>query len=362
MLKKRSPLAGGAGSQLPARVAQRAVIPNGGIDGLAAPLNTADLDASKLQVDEMWNGGKRGGLANLFVALGNAHPETSPENNAALRTYVDAYLKKKREDDALAGNTGWAATQLFDVANAPSDQTGVVSVPGRGERPPDAPTPLQTHSLSIRSWQIGDIVDGVSWSTLGRSLQGRMTQAEYEQLGDGILARRDLVNGTDDQAGATLLEKVQVAQQSLARVTQEIRDALDYLPKRAGVSYRAATSGVGVYGTAINVGDLLKDLAFWSTSGIRMGHVGADFGSEGTLLVPKVYFIITGTNGVFLPRFTNKEVGVREILYKNETIFRVTKITNYGHRTFFVCVDEVDPATLPLNPATKNPWSGVNNP
>ena len=75
-----------------------------------------------------------------------------------------------------------------------------------------------------------------------------------------------------------------------------------------------------------------------------------------------VYYIVNGSTGVFLPRYTNKETGVREVLYREKTIFRVAKITNYADLTFFVWVDEVDPGTLGLNPQTKNPWSGAVNP
>jgi hypothetical protein len=87
-----------------------------------------------------------------------------------------------------------------------------------------------------------------------------------------------------------------------------------------------------------------------------------DFGSEPTDQTPKVDYIVNGSTGVFLPKYTNKEVGVREVLYEDQTISRVTKITNYGDRTFFVWVDEVDPATLGAIPTTKNPWSGAMNP
>jgi hypothetical protein len=188
-----------------------------------------------------------------------------------------------------------------------------------------------------------------------------MSRQDYVALGDDILASRSL-KGIPVPPGMTPAGKELVARAACARVSHEIGAGLDNLPKTEGVSYRAATAAVGVYGTAINVGDLIKDRAFWSTAGLRMSHRTASFGSEGTLQTPKVYYIVNGRTGVFLPRYTNKEVGVREILYKNQTIFRVTKITNYADRTFFVWVDEVDPATVGANPATKNPWSGAVNP
>lgn len=343
-------------------VLQRAIIPAAGIHGLAGNLDTSNLDASKAQIDQMWNGGTRKGLSDLWVALRQVTPELHAANNEALRDYIKRYLDRKREDDAMAGNSGWWEQTRFDYSNAPQDQTGITAPPGGGEQLPAAPTALQTASLAVRSWQIGDIVDAVSWSTLGHHLQGRLGQQDYEQLGHGILGLRDVRAGTNLQATTPVAQKEQIARASCLRVSQEIRVGLGNLPTTPGVSYRAATAAVGVYGTAIDVGDLIRDQAFWSTAGLRQGHKNIDFGSEGTLQVPKVYYIVNGSHGVFLPKYTNKEVGVREVLYRDRTIFRVTKITNYGDRTFFVWVSETNPATLGLNPATKNPWSGAANP
>jgi hypothetical protein len=344
-----------------ARGLQRAVIPAAGINGLVGNLDTANLDASKVQIDQMWNGGKRRGLSDLYAALGQAAAaDAHRANNEALRAYVKRYLDMQRGADPMAGDSPLHERWYFDFWNQAHDETGMTQIPGQGEQSPANPTRLQTAALAVRSWQIGDIVDGVSWSTLGRHLQKRMTQQDYVTLGGDIVASRSL-KGIPVPPGMSPVDKELVARASCARVSREIGAGLQALPKTEGVSYRAATAAVGVYGTAINVGDLVKDRAFWSTAGLRMSHRNTSFGSEGTLATPKVYYIINGRTGVFLPRYTDKEVGVREILYKSQTIFRVTKITNYADRTFFVWVDEADPATLGVNPATKNPWSGAVN-
>ncbi|MCF6323397.1 MAG: hypothetical protein L3J89_03585 [Gammaproteobacteria bacterium] len=340
---------------------QRAIIAHGPIDGLTANLDTAHKNASKAQIDEIWNGGKLAGLASLNMYLGNANPENHPNNNRALRQYISRYLSKKREDDSNAGIAGFLETTAFDLMNPADDETGIVNQPGIGEQVPNPATARQTYALNVRSWQIGDIVDGVSWSTLASHLQGRLGAADYVRLGDDILIRRDVQNGTNLQATTGPMQKVNIAQASLLRVKNEIGTGLNGLPAKAGVSYRAATAAVGVYGGTVNVGSYIKDMSFWSTSGLKLSHQGHNFGDEGTLTVPKVYFIITGSSGVFVPRFTNKETGVREVLFKDQTIFEVTKVTNYANRTFFVYVTETDPATLPNNQVTKNPWSGANN-
>ncbi|HWF36646.1 MAG TPA: hypothetical protein VG295_14800, partial [Solirubrobacteraceae bacterium] len=56
-------------------VLQRAIIPAAGIHGLAGNLDTSNLDASKAQIDQMWNGGTRKGLSDLWVALRQVTPE-----------------------------------------------------------------------------------------------------------------------------------------------------------------------------------------------------------------------------------------------------------------------------------------------
>ncbi len=354
--------AGPALGAVPRGVLQRAVIPSVGIDGLAGNLDTSHVNASRAQIDQMWNGGKRRGLAALWLALRNAPADQYQENNEKLRDYINGYLGRQRGDDPMAGNSGVFEQVAFDWRNVPGDETGITQAPGQGEQLPVPQTPLQGYALAVRSWQIGDIVDRVSWSTLAAHLQGRLAQRDYVRLGDEILAFRDAKNRTDEQHQRNDAEKEQIARASCVRVSQEIRVGLNNLPTKPGVSYRAATAAVGVYGTAINVGDLIRDRAFWSTAGLRQSHLNIDFGSEGTLQVPKVYYIVNGRTGVFLPRYTNREVGVREVLYRDQTIFRVTKITNYADRTFFVWVDEVDPATLVGNPQTRNPWSGAVNP
>jgi hypothetical protein len=340
-------------------VIQRVVVSPAVVPGLLANMDSSNLVGARAQIDLLWNSGKRTALQNLQRQLAKAGER---ENADVLVAHIQTYLDKRREADPMASNSSSADQRAFDRDNPPGDQTGIRQVPGQGEVLPAAPTPQQVAALAVRSWQIGDIVDGVSWSTLGHHLQGRMTPADYVRLGDGLLARRDLATGQNNQALATAPQKEQLARGCCQRVAQEIRVGLNSLPVTPGVSYRAATAGIDVYGTKIVPNDLIKDMSFWSTAALRASHTGMDFGSEGTLVAPKVYYIVTGSTGVFLPKYTNKETGVREILYKDQTIFHVDKITNYADRTFFVWITEVNPAGLPAGTVTKNPWSGEQNP
>ena len=341
---------------------QRVQIDAARFAGLPGAMDTSAHAASKQQIDTMWESGRIAGLKLLMIYLLDVADPANAANNQSLAHHIAGLVEREAGADADARASGWLDRKWFDLQNPAADRTGITRIPGRADVLPRAPTALQQHALAVRSWQIGDILDSVSWSTLGAHLQGRMDAANYEKLGNDILAFRDLRNGTNVQAGAQPQEKIDVAHASLQRVTGEVRGGLDGLPKRAGESYRSATTAPNVYGNLINVGDHIKDMAFWSTSGLKMDHRNVPYGAEGKLAAPMVYYLVTGQNGVFLPGVTNTETGVREILYKNETVFRVTRIVNYGNRTYFVRVVEVDPATLPPHTVTKNPWSGADNP
>ncbi|MGH3939664.1 MAG: hypothetical protein ACRDTG_13745 [Pseudonocardiaceae bacterium] len=339
-------------------VIQRFLIPQALIEGLLANIDTADLPGAKAEIDLLWDSGKRTTLLKLCKQLAAAGGR---DNANTLVKYIDGYLSRRSRKDPMAGNASWFETTVFDRANAPADQTGIRHQPGQRPTAPAAPTPREQAALAVRSWQVGDLTDAVSWSTLGLHLQGRLSPADYQRLGHDLLGQRDLLSGANNQANATNAQKENFARVACDRVSQEIRQGLDDLPKTPGVSYRAATAAIDVYGTKIVTNDLIKDKSFWSTAALRAGHVGHEFGSEGTLATPKVYYIVNGSTGVYLPKYTNTEVGVRETLYPDQTIFRVTKITNYADKTFFVWITEVDPLTLPPGAVTKNPWSGAQN-
>lgn len=333
-------------------VIQRAVIAHGPIDGLAVNLDTAGLDVAKQLINGMWNAGKRSGLVNLREKLRTAHDtDAHQDNNMSLQKHILRHLKRKASNDPEKGNSGWYAKWRFDADHAPADKTGLTQV-GPTVTAPVHPTVEQAAAIGVRAWQAGDIINKINWKTVGLHLQGRMPDQDY-------VDHAVLVPGTDllDRNGKILAVKA-----AIDAVAQGVRDGLDDLTAYVGSSYRAATVAPGVLGSSINVGDLIKDASFWSTSALKLSHKGVDFGADGTVDAPRVYYIITGSSGVFLPQYTNFEAGVREVLFKDQTIFRVQKIHNYHHATYFVHVQEVNPAVLPPAPVTKNSWTGVVNP
>ncbi|ATQ77159.1 hypothetical protein CR152_23555 [Massilia violaceinigra] len=146
---------------------QRVIIGHATIAGLAVDMDTSDYDASILQIDTMWSGGKISGLRFLSVRLRNAAHEAHSDNNDGLADYIDGLLERQASDDPDAGLSGWWATRSFDQRHVAADQTGVTKQPGRGEIAPEHPTDLQRNALNVRSWQVGDVIDMVSW--IGRS-------------------------------------------------------------------------------------------------------------------------------------------------------------------------------------------------
>lgn len=134
---------------------------------------------------------------------------------------------------------------------------------------------------------------------------------------------------------------------------------MDALPNYEGISYRQAGVKDGsVYGSKINTGDYIMDKSFWSTSALKLDGSAGKWGSDGRKDKPKVYFIITGSTGKYINKYAQLEEGQHEVLFKNETIFKVGKIANYKKETFFVHVKEVDRNDLNKNDDIKDPYEG----
>lgn len=331
---------------------QRSVIAPAQIAGLAANIDTAQFDAAKAQVDTLWNSGQRKTLIALYTALGTAYQiDTHPEQNKALRTHIHGYVSKDAKDDAEHGNANFFTKGVFDLTHGASDKTGI-----KDGAAPNNPTAEQSAAMGVRAWQAGDVINNINWKTVGLYLQGRLSDAEYGALIVMFPAPAPLPNAVVIPQAQR--EKAHV-DGLIEQVAQSIRDGLNYLPAYVGKSYRAATTAQGIMSSQVTVGDLIKDKSFWSTSALQLDNGGNSFGTEGTQAAPKVYYIIDGSSGVFLPAFTNFEANVREVLFKDETVFRVKKIHNYNEATFFVSIEEVDQATLAPAAAVKNPWTGT---
>lgn len=199
---------------------------------------------------------------------------------------------------------------------------------------------------------------------IGKHLRGNLTDDEYEPIGTMVYLLKD--QKMKDQKNSTNLvdtyskvQKVQASKQLLDAARNDIRGALDALPAHDGVSYRqAGVANTSVYGGNVNVGDYIRDTAFWSTSALRISGSAGNWGKDGTKDKPKIYFIINGASGKYISKYAGQEKGQHEVLFKDLVTFQVTKIGNFKNETFFVYVTEIDPSTLPMGQAIKNPFNG----
>ena len=202
--------------------------------------------------------------------------------------------------------------------------------------------------FSPRVWRVPTLQE--------RSLgEGGRAPAHYVGTLHYMIEDRD--NGTQDEPGKSNNERVQAARQVLDHAAQTIQGSLDALPAHDNVSYRqSGVASAATYGTTVQVGDVIRDKAFWSTSALRIRGSAGTWGANGTLGAPKVYFLITGSTGKYISKYVAQEEGQHEVLFGNEICFRVDRIANYGNHTLFVSITEV-PAVAPN--AAQNPYDGT---
>jgi Domain of unknown function (DUF4157)/ADP-ribosyltransferase exoenzyme len=205
----------------------------------------------------------------------------------------------------------------------------------------------------LNMWVAGDPQRGINWNMIGKHLRGRLTEDDYANI--GMLTALRQGDPTDDAAALRLSGRA-----SLTAVRDDIRAALAALPDFQGKSYRI--SGVqsrAVYTGTITEGDLIKDTTFWSTSVVRgASGAGAGWGQDGTDDQPKAYFIIDGTGGKYIAKYSTVE-GEQEVLFNDNAVFQVNRIVNEAGKgnTFFVYISQV--AVAPAHAVIKNPFNGT---
>lgn len=326
----------------PTATIQRVRIPNIDPNDPSLILDTALLNHAQGIINTLWNKGKRQTLQNLFNQITQAQDPINAANNQTISQLIQSKLNLNTGDVPENAQSGWGETAalkfnyLLQTASDPVVQAG------------------------LRMWVSGDPQRGINWNMIGKHLRGRLTPAEYQQIGTMNYLLADQSNQTNLEPAYTLPQREQAGRQLLDAARNDIRGALDALPTHEGVSFRQAGVLNGtVYGGLINVGDYIRDTTFWSTSALRISGSAGGWGQDGTLANPKVYFIINGTTGKYIAKYSGQEEGQHEVLFKDLVTFQVNKIANFRNETFFVHVTEVDPATIPPGTAPKNPYNGT---
>lgn len=318
-------------------VYQRILIPAASVQGMTGDLDTSDYTNSKLLIDQLFNRGNRKVIRSLYVEILKGKNNDPTPNDQSLLNYIDELLTKSSRSDPESAKSGFFATKSIDWSQS-------------------APThPDPNVQAGLRLWIAGDpAIPGLGWKPIGLFLQGRLPDDDIIGLGDTYYTFKPdpsviLNNNTKKVKGTSLLNKA----------IADLRGALDALPAFDGKTYRqAGVLDSTVYGGKIQLNDYIKDKGFWSTSALKKDGSAGTWGSDGTTSDPKVYFIITGSSGKYINKYANLEHGQHEVLFKDSTIFQVTKIANYKEETFFVHLTEIDPATLPGGTPIKNSYSG----
>jgi len=312
---------------------QRLTIAQADFTALTTDLDTTDLVASKAQIDLLSDKNELVTLEGLQKLLNLKRKEHS--NNSKLASYITeritsgpniddkdpmSYLQKK-----------WATWGIGSDDIDPTVKNG------------------------LDMWTKGDSDRGISWSVIGQHLRGRLSREDYIMI--GYIALNKAGTWTDDK---TEDEQIQAATLSLNAIKGDINGALDLLPDFEQTSYRIATcQSPAVYTTTITEGDHIKDTTFWSTSAVR-GASGAasGWGEDGTIAVPKVYYIIAGATGKYIAKYSDLPAE-QEVMFKDSVVFQVDRIANFRNVSFFVYLTEVDGTALPPNTPLKNPWTGA---
>lgn len=312
---------------------QRLTISQADYTALTADIDTTDLVASKAQIDLLSDKNELVTLEALQKLLNLKRKEHS--NNAKLATYIG---------ERITSGPNIADKSPMNYFQKKYATWGIGS---------DDIDPTVKNGLDM--WTKGDSDRGISWSVIGQHLRGRLSRPDYIMI--GYIALNKNGTWTEDK---TEDEQIQAATLSLNDVKGDINGALDALPDFEQTSYRIATcQSPAVYNTTITEGDHIKDTTFWSTSAVR-GATGAasGWGVDGTDTVPKVYYIINGSSGKYIAKYSDLPAE-QEVMFKDSVIFQVDRIANFRNVSFFVYLTEVDGTALPPNTPIKNPWTGA---
>lgn len=317
-------------------VIQRMAVAKASVRGLAADFDTDNLKTATAMIRALDRDGRRDGLTDLDALLA----QDSGPHRQQLRQQIQVALDRNVSDEPATEESGWlervelAARYLAADTSDPAVRDG------------------------LRMWISGDPARGIGWNIVGQHLRGTLSAAEYQAVGNLHFMRLDQEQNLDGEltAAADHNARDAAARLLLDAVANDIRGALAALPGHDGISYRqAGVANSNVYESVVNVGDVLRDTAFWSTSALRISGSAGQWGQNGTLAAPKVFFLISGSTGRYISKYAAQEAAQHEVLFSTDVCFRVTRIANYGGHTFFVELTEVPPVG-PLQ--AKNPYDG----
>lgn len=328
-------------------ICQRLVIGAARI-GLPANIDTTNYDTALQQVKQLRDENKLAELSHIKQQL-TKHGTTSGWFESATNDEKLLKIVNKLLSDGPMDIPEMNAMGYFDK------KTAKKAVEDRQDVD-------ETLRDQINIWVIGDKQRGIVWGAIGNHLRGSIDLKGYRELGDQCYLlltplQQQAIDNTPEPDQTLLL--VNLAQQAFDDAIHELRQGLGALPDFDGKSYRqAGLLDNTVFNGKIGKNDYIMDKAFWSTSLFRgAGGAAGTWTDIGSTENPIVYFIIEGETGKYIAKYAKTE-GEQEVLFRDRTVFQVTRIVNMRNATFFVYVTEVDATTL-INPTIKNPFTGA---
>lgn len=305
---------------------QRVKIGRNEIEGLNTDFDSDNYEASVQEIDALTDAGNKVALTLLRGILFGK----KGENDAKLLRYIE---DKQKNGPNVLDKVVMGFLEKWRIGQGFSNQPKIDEAVKKG----------------LNMWVVGDTERGVNWQMIGSHLRGRLKDKDYELIGRLTIMKTN-------QREPEQAKLIELGRQVMESVRGDIRAALDKLPDFRGHSYRiSGVEDMSVYTSKIKKGDLIKDTTFWSTAAVR-GASGAagDWGKAGTEAKPKAYFIIDGSSGKYIAKYSKVE-GEREVLFKDHTIFEVDRIVKLDN-TFYVYIREV--GNVPQSTTVKNYYNG----
>ncbi len=296
------------------------------LEGLNADFDSENYGESIQQIDELVDIGNTTTLKLLHGVLFGK----KGKNDAKLVKYIERKLKSGPE---IPDKEKMGLLEKYWIGRSFSSQPEVDESVRKG----------------LNMWVVGDTERGINWEMVGKHLRGLLSDEDYKLIGMLSIMK----SGKKEEDDKTLIK---MGRELMNAVRGDIRVALDKLPDFTGKTYRLSSiKDTSVFADKIKKGDLIKDTTFWSTAAVRGAGAAAEkWGNEGTTAKPMAYFIIESATGKYIAKYSKIE-GEREVLFKDNVIFRVLRIVNLG-TTFYVYIQELK--DVPRNTLVKNPFTG----
>lgn len=171
-----------------------------------------------------------------------------------------------------------------------------------------------------------------------------------------IISKNSVIKNSSKKEVLSKEEIIQIGKKAYDIISDELNKGLSKLPNLKITCYRYLELMDGnVYNRKIKEGDLIMDKSFIASSIFRGAGGNSKWYSEFTSATLGAFFIIEGYSGKYIAKYSHA-FNEEEVVFKNNTIFEVTKIITEGKNSFFVFIKEIE--ITPEGQIIKNPFNG----